>query len=285
MVHSKELTPQKLIPYGLLVTKKWLTAQGLSRSLLDNWLKSGKISPVAHGVYKQPEAKLTWEGIVCSLQRMGFDLTPGGLTVLNLNGLSHYLELSEQTTIHLYGTDKMPGWVNKALDNVDFIHHSDLWPKHYINNSYNISHEHLTQNDPLHSNALNTEWPWWGENDDWPLTVSTLEQAWFEVLKDVPDKISFEHADQLMEGLINLSPRRLNKLMDRCENVKIRRLFLWFAERHGHAWIKKIDTDKFTMESGYLGSGKRMLAKDGKLDAKYLITVPKDMHEQEHNLS
>ena len=84
-----------------------------------------------------------------------------------------------------------------------------------------------------------------------------------------------------MQGLVGLSPKRLNLLLALCQNVKVRRLFLWFAERHHHAWFEKIEHERYTLESGLLGSGKRVLAKGGHLDAKYLITVPREMLKEE----
>ena len=47
-----------------------------------------------------------------------------------------------------------------------------------------------------------------------------------------------------MEGLGNLSPRRLHTLLVACRSVKVKRLFLWFAQRHKHAWLKKLDRNK-----------------------------------------
>ena len=76
----------------------------------------------------------------------------------------------------------------------------------------------------------------------------------------------------LMEGLRNLSPRRLQELLADCRSVKVKRLFLWFAERHNHAWLKKLDRSVID-----LGHGKRMLVRGGKLDTKYNITVPGDL--------
>lgn len=64
----------------------------------------------------------------------------------------------------------------------------------------------------------------------------------------------------LMEGLRNLSPRRLHTLLVACRSVKVKRLFLWFAERHEHPWLEKMDRKKID-----LGHGKRMLVRGGKL--------------------
>ncbi len=57
-----------------------------------------------------------------------------------------------------------------------------------------------------------------------------------------------------------------------CRTVKVKRLFFFFADRHQHAWLKRLDKKAVD-----LGTGKRMLVKGGKLDPKYLITVPGDL--------
>ncbi|MBM7485183.1 hypothetical protein ACVWWI_001492 [Bradyrhizobium sp. USDA 3686] len=107
---------------------------------------------------------------------------------------------------------------------------------------------------------------------EWPLTVSSPERALLELLDELPNSESFHQVDMLVEGLRNLSPRKLQKLLDDCRSVKVKRLFFWFADRHNHSWLKQIDRD--TVD---LGKGKRMLVKGGMLDPKYLITVPEDL--------
>ena len=76
----------------------------------------------------------------------------------------------------------------------------------------------------------------------------------------------------LMEGMANLSPRRMQKLLEDCRNVKVKRLFLFFADRHPHAWLKRLDRSTIT-----LGDGKRMLVRGGKLNKTYQITVPEEL--------
>ena len=101
------------------------------------------------------------------------------------------------------------------------------------------------------------------------MVLSTPERAILELLDEVPQKETFHQADMLMDGLVNLSPQRMTLLLQECRSVKVKRLFLWFAERHRHAWFKHLDSKKVD-----LGSGKRMLVRGGRLDPKYLITVP-----------
>ena len=102
--------------------------------------------------------------------------------------------------------------------------------------------------------------------------MSAPERAVLELLDEVPERETFHQADVLMEGLRNLSPRKLQTLLVDCRSVKVKRLFLWFAERHNHAWLQKLDRKPID-----LGSGKRMLVRGGKLDPKFNITVPENL--------
>ncbi len=104
------------------------------------------------------------------------------------------------------------------------------------------------------------------------MTMSSPERAILELLDEVPKRETFHQADVLVEGLRNLSPRRLQTLLVACRRVKVKRLFLWFAERHEHAWLKKLDRKDID-----LGHGKRMLVRGGKLDPTFNITVPESI--------
>ena len=111
----------------------------------------------------------------------------------------------------------------------------------------------------------------WGDRS-WPMVISRPERAILEFLDEIPTHQSFEHAAELFTGLSNLSPRQLQASLENCGSVKVNRLFLWFAERNDHAWFKRLDLDAIN-----IGSGKRVVAKGGKLDAKYQITVPEGL--------
>ncbi|NBL01179.1 MAG: hypothetical protein EOM50_24955, partial [Erysipelotrichia bacterium] len=70
----------------------------------------------------------------------------------------------------------------------------------------------------------------------------------------------------------SLRPKLVNALLLQCTQIKAKRLFMWFAKRHKHAWVHELDTHTID-----LGSGKRMIVKGGALDKEYKITVPKEM--------
>jgi hypothetical protein len=101
------------------------------------------------------------------------------------------------------------------------------------------------------------------------LTVSTPERAAIELVDELPNNESFDQIDALLGGMATLSPRRVQRLLEACTSVKVKRLFLFFAERHNHAWFKQLKLDRID-----LGSGKRVLVEGGSLSPKYLITVP-----------
>ena len=105
-----------------------------------------------------------------------------------------------------------------------------------------------------------------------PLRYSSKERAVLEMLDELPGHESFHQVDALMEGLSDLSPRRLQTLLETCASVKVKRLFLFFADRHRHAWRSRLDVTRVD-----LGSGKRVLVKGGTLDPGYHITVPSDL--------
>jgi hypothetical protein len=111
----------------------------------------------------------------------------------------------------------------------------------------------------------------WGEWK-WPLVISSPERAILELLDELPTRETFHDIDMIMEGLVNLSPRRLQPMLEQATSVKVKRLFLYFADRHRHQWAAHLDRDRIT-----LGKGKRALVKRGRLDRIYNITIPEDM--------
>lgn len=268
---------EHLLPEGLLVDSTWLSARGYSTSLRVKYVASGWLEQPARRVYRRPRGQLGWQQVVISLQMLlGHRLVLGGRTALESQGYAHYLSQGSPD-IHLHGPAKPPGWLvtlplkerfvyrnsvplfGSDLDDVTF---PPLVPKGAV----------PEQNDRSFQDAALRSLPWgqW----DWPLTVSTPERAIIELLDELPDHESFHQVDMLMEGLSDLAPRRLQRLLVRCRSVKVKRLFFFFADRHGHAWLKRINSAAID-----LGSGKRMLVKEGRFDPTYQITVPKELDE------
>lgn len=265
---------QNLVPEGLPVTKQWLAKQtpDFDRHALDNLVKSRQLTPLASGVYIRPGAHLTWQGVVAALQTIfRTDLTVGGLTALELQGFAHYLPLSRQRAVHLYGKTALPTWLQNALPSVQLVRHSRL---NSLGGAGLLTWEYDTKERSFVASDIPGQ-----RASAWPFTMSSPERAYLEVLNEVPGTISFEHADQLLQGMTTLSPRRMEQLLRKCTSVKLRRLFYWMAERHSYVWLKKLPKPDALDELG-LGSGNRVVARGGRLDTKYHLTVPEEMWTQ-----
>jgi hypothetical protein len=102
--------------------------------------------------------------------------------------------------------------------------------------------------------------------------MSAPERAILEMMDELPHHESFHQVDVVMEGLANLRPQLLGKLLRECKSVKVKRLFLWYADRHGHAWFKHLDQSSID-----LGKGKRQLVPQGHFDSRYQITLPTEL--------
>jgi hypothetical protein len=213
--------------------------------------------------------------VVISLQTiLGYPLTVGGRTALELQGYAHYLT-HRTKEVYLYGPQRPPVWLNKLPVGVRFLYHNNQklfghenLPQAMKDFSWNPQTTRVTNAGSPESTFVVQPWGQW----DWPLTLSTPERAALELLDELPERESFHQVDKLMEGLSNLSPHRLQKLLSHCRSVKVKRLFLFFADRHQHAWAKRLKKEDIDM-----GRGKRMLVKGGKLNSTYQITVPEDL--------
>ncbi len=262
------------LPEGLLVDAAWMERQGYSRSLRSHYVSAGWLGQPTHRVYRRGNAPLGWEFVVISLQNLlGLPLIVGGRTALQVQGFSHYLT-QQVREVHLYGAVPLPTWVEKLPLDVAFHHHNsdrlfanDPVTRGLTNMAFDLSSKQGWSTDSPHGVRQIS----WG-NSEWPMTISTPERAFLELLDELPNRESFHQVDMLMEGLANLSPRRLAKLLGDCRSVKVKRLFFFFADRHPHAWRRQLKAEDFD-----LGSGKRVLVKGGKLDPRYQITVPKDL--------
>lgn len=254
----------QILPEGLLADSRWLQKQGYSRQLIAKYVHSGWLTSPVRGVYRRNSVLLdqeNWELVVASLQKLlALYVTIGGRTALELHGHVHYLTMSGSGGVHLYGDKSPPIWINKLPLKQSFFFHS--------NSLFNFKNSSKSRNRNLRQ-AHFTEHKL--PKSHWSLILSTPERAILELLDELPNKETFHQADMLMEGLSNLRPQYLNLLLKDCQSVKVKRLFLWFAERHNHAWLKTIELNKID-----LGSGKRMIVPGGTFNSKYLITVPKE---------
>jgi Transcriptional regulator, AbiEi antitoxin, Type IV TA system/Transcriptional regulator, AbiEi antitoxin N-terminal domain len=261
---------ERALPEGLLVDAAWLARHGYSTSLRSKYVASGWLTQPARRLYQRPRGDLSWQQVVISLQTLlAQDLVVGGRSALALHGHEHYLRQSNDTT-YLYGPKRPPTWLPNLKIGTEFRCRND--GRIFTDAIASTAPHRLQVEDRSRAKrsdgTTSLAWGQW----NWPLTVSTPERAIIELLDELPEDETFHQVDVLMEGLSTLSPTRLQALLVDCHNVKVKRLFFFFADRHAHAWLKRLDRKAID-----LGRGKRSLVKGGRYDAKYMITVPEDL--------
>ncbi len=265
---------QRNLPEGLIVDAAWMTARGYSTPLRTQYVAAGWLNQPARRVYQRGNTPLSWHQIAISLQTLlELDIVVAGMSALEHHGFAHFVKHAAGR-IQLSGPDRPPTWLKTLPTETQFIYRSDkkLFDRFRAStapHSLAALDSHQERLAPAPSPAIHIE-PWgpWR----WPLHLSTPERAILELMSELPDHESFHHVDAIMEGLATLRPRRLNPLLADCRSIKVKRLFLFFAKRHNHAWFKHIDQKALD-----LGTGKRMIVKGGRLDPTYQITVPGDL--------
>jgi hypothetical protein len=261
---------QRTLPEGLPVDSHWLQQQGYSRQLISKYVRSGWLEAPTRGVYRRHTTLQleSWEPVIISMQKLlDLPISVGGRTALELHGIVHYLTMTDRAEVYLFGPKSaLPAWATRLPLRQSLIYHST---------QLFASKTDLSARAESHAWAHFADYKW--GNLEWSLQISTPERAVLELLNEIPSHETFHQVDVLMEGLSGLRPRYLNNLLQDCTNVKVKRLFMWFAERHNHAWFKEIESGRID-----LGAGKRMVVRGGKLDTKYLITVPEELvsHDQ-----
>jgi hypothetical protein len=165
-------------------------------------------------------------------------------------GFSHYLSLGRDM-LHLYGQPgrRLPAWFVEADWTADVAYHAG---------------QLFARDDPDDFVAHAPP------GRDYRIRVACPERAALEWLYVMPDELLFgnEVVDTL-SGMTSLRPRRLQRLLEACKSVRVKRVFLILARHSGHAWYARLDRQRLD-----IGAGKRQLTPGGKLDREYGVMVP-----------
>jgi hypothetical protein len=111
---------------------------------------------------------------------------------------------------------------------------------------------------------------------DYKILISAPEQAFLECLLLAPNQYAYIDLFYIMEQLTTLRSEVVQQLLENTNSIKIKRLFLYMAQKAGHEWFDRLDRSKIK-----LGTGKQKLANNGVYLPEYLITIPKELSEYE----
>jgi hypothetical protein len=243
---NKLLTMQ---PPGTVMLSSWLVEQGYSHDLQQRYKKGGWLESVGTGAFIRKNEHVKFHGAIYALQNQaGFSIHPGGRTALSLSGKAQYIELNESKVVLFGGAhEKLPAWFRHYDWGVPIEYHSTSFLKKDIG---------FTEMD----------------TGNFTIRISNAARAMMECLYLSPDKQDLVESYELMEGLNNLSPKLVQSLLENCQSIKVKRLFLYMAEKAKHPWLTYLDITKID-----LGKGKRSIVKSGAFIEKYGITVPKEL--------
>ena len=250
------------VPPGFMVDTPWLRGQGIDPKSIHDYVARGWLKRVIRGVYRRPlpegargADETSWEISLLSLQWiMKYAVHLGGESALDMAGYAHYLSLGGRSRVQFYG--EVPSWLKRLPTQTEIVVR-----RRTLFGDEAVGIEEAGQG----AGSVGASVEVWR----WPIKASSPERAILEALDEVPQRASFEKLDKIFEGLVSLRPKHLMALLTACRSVKVRRLFLVFADRHEHPWRKYLDTTKID-----LGSGPRALVEGGKLHPTYRIYVP-----------
>lgn len=256
MATQKKTKLRKLIEalqQGVVITVALLDNLDISNDLRKYYLESGWLEPLGRGAYKMPNDNIEWQGAVNAIQKQNnIQVHIGGFSALSLQGYSHYLRLSKES-LQLFSPQrtKLPKWFLDYHWGVDLFHKQSS----FLSSNIGLKKMEIKQISVI---------------------TATPERAILECLYLAPQTIDLVECYQLLEGLANLKPKLITELLVNCKSVKVKRLFLYMAEKANHQWFQFIQTDSID-----LGKGKRMIAKKAisTYIPKYLISIPKDLAE------
>lgn len=237
-------------PRGTVALQSWFESQGAYQQLLSRYERSGWIDRIGKGAYIRSEDKVDWTGALYAIQYQ--DHTPihvGSKTALEIKGKGHYV-----TVGRIY------------VSRVSLFSPPNIrLPKWFSNRDWGTGTEHYTTKlFPENFDLGISEF----EINDFSIKIATPERAIIEYLYLVPKKESFDGAGKIFENLYTLRSDIIQELLENCSSIKVKRLFMFFADYYRFPWAEKIDSSKIDF-----GKGKRKIT-DGFFDLKYQITVP-----------
>ena len=238
-------------PPGVVLQSKWLAAQGYSHGLQQRYRESRWLESIGQGAMIRAGDKVGYEGAIYALQEQtGSTVHPGGRTALAFLGKAHYLEMETKRVI-VFGShsEKLPVWFEKH----DWGVRCEYYQTTFLPPDLGMTRVELK---------------------NFSIRVSGAARALMECLYLAPEKQDLIECYELMEGLNNLRPDQVQILLEECRSIKVKRLFLYLAEKAGHSWFGYLKLDRID-----LGKGKRSIARGGVFVDKYRITVPRELEK------
>jgi len=242
-----------LVPQDAVLFSSWLSSKGIDRKEQTLYVRSGWLERITKGVYKIAGTNPSLYGAVASFNvQLERNCHVGASSALDLRGYSHFVAMGKpQAYLFTVNEQRLPGWMLTA--------EWDMTTKYFTTSLFK-------------GNAGLETYEYRGHQ----LLISGPERAFMECLHLAPVNYSLMDVYYVMEMLTTLRPKLVQQLLEECSSIKVKRLFLYMAEKAGHQWCKALDISKID-----LGKGDRMITEGGRYIGKYGITIPTELAEYE----
>lgn len=244
----------ELVPRGSVLFSPWLTTHGLDAKRQHAYMKSGWLDRISKGVYKlHGENPSLMAAISAYNTQLGRHCIVGAYTALELRGYSHYLSMGKPTAYL-------------------FTSKSEILPTWMMNDEWDMTAKNVVTiflgSDMQGVETMNVE--------QHELLVSSPERAILECLHLPDSSSSLLDIYYIMESLTTLRPKLVQTLLESCSSQKVKRLFLYMAEKANHPWFKALNPTNVN-----IGTSRLMITPTGKYIKKYNMTISKELAEYE----
>lgn len=244
----------QILPSNALMFSSWMSIQGISRAEQSSYVRTGWLEKLAHGVYYKKGGKPTLFTAISSYdEQLDKKCFVGASTALDLRGFSHFVAMGKPLAYLFSPTkERVPDWL--------LTYEWDMEVRYFTTKIFG---DDLSGVEKMNIGGVD-------------LLVSSPERAFLECLYLAPKYYSIMDIYYVMEMLTALRPELLQQLLEICTSVKVKRLFLYMAGKANYQWFRAL-----SMSNVNMGEGKRAFTKNGVYDSKYLITIPKELHDYE----
>jgi len=248
VVRTKKLKKLLQLDREIPLTTQKLKILEFTPTLIQKYKESGWIKSIGRGAYQFPEAELSFEGIIHSLQKdLSLQVYPGAKTALEMAGIRQYYREKERIYLYTASKTNLPLWAANYNYEREFrVIKSSRW------------------NDREFQVNPNTK--------SFEFFIASKELAIVQQIELVGKGESFEETAQLFELLDSMDPDLLNMVLKKASK-RSRRIFKLFSELYKHPWHKDI-SDKI------LDSGDSVITveKGGRYLSQYKLVIPENFN-------
>lgn len=237
-------------PGGLLFSES-LKKQGYSDQLMKQYRTSGWLTSLSKGVmYRSGDSLSALAALASCQEQTGKQYRVAAHSALELSGYYHFVPMGKPQLMVASKEPKAPQWTK-----------SDL---------FDMTFEFFT------TSAFGTVQEQGVKQNNYIVKASIPELAFMECILLAPSRYNYMDLYYIMEQLTALRPAKVQQLLETTNNLTVKRMFLYMAEKANYPWFQAIDFNRIN-----LGTSKIQLCKGGVYVSKYKIIIPRELAEYE----